>query len=228
MNTHDKFLKEEFQIERIAFFSDAVFAIAITILIVEIKVPEIHNNSSEPPDLQLINSLLNETLQKFIGFINSFFVIGLYWMVHHRLFNHIIHYNRKLMAINLGFLLSIVIMPFSTAFLSDYFLIRAHTPLAFYTLNICFVGYMSYRLWKLVSNPKNHLSHGLENKILLHYNTIRAFLIPSVFVLIFGISFLSPLVAYLSLPLLPFVSFFINRHYKKKYPELMKEHLSES
>ena len=145
--------KEEFQIERIAFFSDAVFAIAITLLIIEIKVPEVKNKNTSI-DVQLIESLVNETLQNFIGFIVSFFVIGLYWMVHHRLFNYVVHYSRKLMSVNLMFLLSIVIMPFSSAFLSDYFIVTAHTPLAFYTLNICFTGYMSYRLWRLVSDPK--------------------------------------------------------------------------
>jgi uncharacterized membrane protein len=219
--------KEEFQIERIAFFSDAVFAIAITLLIIEIKVPEIHHNNVSD-DKQLIESLLNETLQKFIGFIVSFYVIGLYWMVHHRLFNYIVHYNRRLMATNLTFLLSIVIMPFSTAFLSDFFIIRAHTPLAFYTFNICFSGYMSYRLWKLVSNSKNNLSKGLENKVLLRYNTVRAFTIPAIFILIFLLSFVNPFIAFAVLPLLPFVSFFINRYFKKKYPQLMKEHLAQA
>lgn len=219
--------KEEFQIERIAFFSDAVFAIAITLLIIEIKVPEVHNNG-ESPELQLIESLLNETLEKLIGFVVSFYVIGLYWMVHHRLFNYIIHYNRKLMSTNLTFLLSIVIMPFSTAFLSDYYIIHPHVPLAFYTLNICFTGYMSYRLWKLVSDAKNNLSEGLDNKILLRYNTLRAFTIPSIFIIALIVSFINPLIAYFALPLLPFVSFFINKYYKKKYPELMKEHLAQA
>ena len=153
--------KKEFQIERIAFFSDAVFAIAITLLIIEIKVPEVHHEDGVSTDLLLVNSLMNEVLQKFIGFIVSFFVVGIYWMVHHRLFNYIIHYNRKLMSVNLTFLLSIVIMPFSSAFLSDYFLQHAHVPLAFYTLNICFTGYMSYRLWKLVSDPKKSFKRRL-------------------------------------------------------------------
>ena len=219
--------KKEFQIERIAFFSDAVFAIAITLLIIEIKVPEIDHDSNRPYDLQLIESLVNEILQKFIGFIVSFYVIGLYWMVHHRLFNYIVHYNRRLMSINLTFLLSIVIMPFSSAFLSEYFIIRVHTPLAFYTLNICFTGFMSYRLWKVASDPKYHLSQGLESKILLRYNTIRAFTIPSIFLLVFIVSFINGSVAFFALPLLPFVSLFINKHFRKKFPELMKEHLAQ-
>ncbi len=216
--------KEEFQIERIAFFSDAVFAIAITLLILEIKIPELPGKSS-PTDGEFINFFLTVMLQKFIGFIVSFLVIGLYWMVHHRMFNYIIHYNKKLMWTNLFFLLSVVLMPFSSAFLSDYFLLMSHVPLGFYTFNICLTGFMTYRLWHIIADPKYHLSDGAGDKILMRYNTIRSFTIPGAFVVVFLLSFINPWVSFYGLPLLPFVSKMINNHYKKKYPEMMKAHV---
>jgi len=55
--------KKEFQLERIILFSDAVFAIAITLLVLEIKVPEIEGNT----DQDLLNTLLHLT-PKFVGF----------------------------------------------------------------------------------------------------------------------------------------------------------------
>ena len=73
--------KKEFQLERIILFSDAVFAIAITLLVLEIKVPEIEGHT----DIDLLNTLLHLT-PKFIGFFVSFFVIGQNWVVHHKLF----------------------------------------------------------------------------------------------------------------------------------------------
>lgn len=219
--------KEEFQLERIAFFSDAVFAIAITLLILEIKIPEIPGKSS-PTDEEFINLFFTTMLQKFIGFVVSFLVIGLYWMVHHRMFAYLIHYNKQLMWANLFFLLSIVLMPFSSAFLSEYFLLMSHVPLGFYTFNICFTGFMTYRLWHIIADPKYHLSDRASDKILMCYNTIRSFTIPATFVLVFLLSFINSWIAFYSLPLLPFVSKLINRYYKKKYPEMMKAHLSQS
>lgn len=222
MSNHNLEKKKEFQIERIAFFSDAVFAIAITLLIIEIKIPDL--DKKEPNDVELINYLLMQ-ISKFIGFFVSFFVIGLYWFVHHRMFKHIIHYNRKLLSTNLFFLSSIVLMPYSSAFLSSYFIYPVHVPLAFYTLNLFFTGWMTYRLWKVITNPKYQLSEGLENKVLLQYNTIRSFTIPVVFAMVLIISYVSQLLASFILPFLPVFTMAINKYYTKKYPDIIHGHL---
>ena len=70
MDHFEKELKKEFQLERMILFSDAVFAIAITILILEIKVPELHENVSD----DLILQELGKLVPKFIGFFISFFL----------------------------------------------------------------------------------------------------------------------------------------------------------
>jgi uncharacterized membrane protein len=222
MDNHHQEKKKEFQIERIAFFSDAVFAIAITLLIIDIKIPEVE--PKDISDLYLLNHVLMQ-IPKFIGFFVSFFVIGLYWFVHHRMFKHIIHYNRKLLSTNLFFLSSIALMPYSSAFLSNYFLFPVHVPLAFYTLNLFFTGWMTFRLWKLIGNPKYQLSEGLNNKILLRYNTIRSFIIPIIFAFVLIISFFSQFAASFILPFLPIVTMLVNKHYKKRYPEIIHGHL---
>src|SRR6476620_7839398 len=94
-------LKKEFQLERMILFSDAVFAIAITLLAIEIKVPEVAKNIVTD---QLLTEKLDELLPKFIGFLVSFFVIAIYWVVHHRMFGFVVNYNRKLLWLNLIFL----------------------------------------------------------------------------------------------------------------------------
>lgn len=108
--------KTIFQIERIILFSDAVFAIAITLLIIEIKVPHL---LPEYTSSEVLHAYL-ELTPKFLGFFVSFFFIGLYWTVHHQLMNYLISYNQKLVWLNLLFLLSIVLFPFSTALDSEY------------------------------------------------------------------------------------------------------------
>jgi len=105
--------KREFQLERIILFSDAVFAIAITLLVLEIKVPHVGEDTNN----SLINILIGMT-PKFIGFFISFLVIGQYWIVHHKLFGFVDDYNGGLLWLNLIFLMSIVLMPFSTALYS--------------------------------------------------------------------------------------------------------------
>jgi uncharacterized membrane protein len=91
-NLHNE-LKKEFQLERMILFSDAVFAIAITLLVIEMKVPEIAKDVVS--EEKLVESLFH-LIPKFIGFLVSFFIIGLYWTVHHRLFGFVVNYNQSL------------------------------------------------------------------------------------------------------------------------------------
>src|ERR1051325_10483224 len=109
-------LKKEFQLERMILFSDAVFAIAITLLVIEIKIPETHEQVS---DQKLLYSL-RHLIPKFIGFFISFMLIGIYWTVHHRMFGFVTSFTRKLLFLNLVFLFFIALMPFSTGFYSEY------------------------------------------------------------------------------------------------------------
>lgn len=108
--------REEFQVERIAFFSDAVFAIAITLLVLEIKVPHIEPGSGEAG---AVRALLQEGL-KILGFFLSFVVVGTYWAAHHRLFRWVKSYDRQLVWRDLWLLLGVSFIPFPTAFFSEY------------------------------------------------------------------------------------------------------------
>ena len=94
---------EELGLERIVFFSDAVMAIAITLLAIDLKVPEIAASvaAAELP------GALSELAPRFMSFIISFFVIGIYWMSHHRYFRFIKRYDGGLIVLNLLFLVSI-------------------------------------------------------------------------------------------------------------------------
>lgn len=182
-------LKKEFQLERMILFSDAVFAIAITLLAIEIKLPaEVKVDKVLVPldrhtatDTLLLHGL-DEIIGKFIGFFVSFFIIGLYWIIHHRIFGLVTNYDRKLLWLNLIFLMAIVLMPFSTGFYSEYATRFLKTPVIVYVINIIFLGVMNYSLWNYVSNPKHHLSEGItiaERK----YFGYRAVMVPCVFFL---------------------------------------------
>ncbi|MEO8404414.1 MAG: TMEM175 family protein [Chitinophagaceae bacterium] len=219
--THAHLEKQKFQLDRVALFSDAVFAISITLLAIEIKVPEV--NLEHLSDKTLGHALLT-IIPRFIGFILSFFVVGLYWLSHYRLFRYVGHCSQQLIWNNLIFLLSIVIMPFSTVFLSEYYYSSLRLPLAFYTLNICFSGFFSYRLWSIVGKEGNKLSIDLP-KVVVKYNKARAVATPLVFVFISLLSFINPFIAHILPPFILILGGLIRRYYYRKYPAIMKLHL---
>ena len=83
-------LHKEFELERMILFSDAVFAIAITLLIIEIKFPELPENYKESLDLF---KMFKPTLLHFLGFLLSFFLIGMSWARHLKMFRYLKAYD---------------------------------------------------------------------------------------------------------------------------------------
>ncbi|MFA6517783.1 MAG: TMEM175 family protein, partial [Bacteroidia bacterium] len=81
----------KFQLERIALFSDAVFAIAITLMMIEVKPPHLEHGTSF--GMALIKLL--QLIPTFIGTILSFFMIGIFWKRHHQLMKYMAAYNEK-------------------------------------------------------------------------------------------------------------------------------------
>jgi len=104
---------QRFQLDRLAFFSDAVFAIAITLLVIEIHVPEVISGGA-------LGHALLELIPKYIGFVISFFVLGRFWLGHHRLFGLLLRCDERLIARNLLLLMAIAFGPFPTALISEY------------------------------------------------------------------------------------------------------------
>jgi uncharacterized membrane protein len=101
--------------ERLCFFSDGIFAITITLLVLEIKVPEIAENIA----VELPSELLH-LIPKFQSHLISFIVLGIYWIAHHNIFTHIKRHNHVMLWLNTLFMLCIASIPFPTALLGHY------------------------------------------------------------------------------------------------------------
>lgn len=136
--------------ERVVFFSDAVFAIAITLLVLEIKPPHLQELS----ETALRNGLLH-LIPKFTGFIVSFLIIGLMWIEHHRIFRYITNYDSGLLWRNLLFLLSVSFVPFPTALFSEYY--WSQTAFILYTASFAVVGLTKLWVWQYVRASGNLL-----------------------------------------------------------------------
>ena len=174
--------RSEFQLERAILFTDAVFAIAITLLIIEIKVPELHH-PSEHAAQQGLASLT----ARFIGFFLGFFIIAIYWLAHHRIFRFVQRTTPGLLWLNMLFLLSIVLMPFTTAFQSEYGMLA--TPWVAYSINIMATGLLQTLLQRYIRNPANGVA---TPDAYTHpdLDYVRPLLTPAVFALSIGLAML--------------------------------------
>jgi uncharacterized membrane protein len=228
MKHEDKDLKKEFQIERLVLFSDAVFAIAITLLIIEIRVPELnfpelsrkHPEFIHHPDKLILKILADDLLAKFIGFVVSFVVISLYWINHHLLFGMLTNYNRKLIWANLRFLFTIVLMPFTSGFYSGYWMSGLITPIAFYSINILLSGLTILQLWQLITNSANNLCVSPPAPALVSYYKVRSLTAAMVFMVSFGVAYISISWAYVVPVFIPLVMWAIKAYYRKKAPAI--------
>jgi uncharacterized membrane protein len=104
-------LEKEFELERLILFSDAVFAIAITLLVIDIKFPGLPANITA----KNLSTLFVPTLYQFLGFVVSFWFIGSSWSKHLRLFRLLRKYDQGLINRNLLYLFFIVIFPFTAS-----------------------------------------------------------------------------------------------------------------
>jgi uncharacterized membrane protein len=127
--------------ERMVFFSDAVFAIAITLLVLDLKLPA---SSHGVVDFDAIGD-------KLFGFFLSFAVIGVYWLNHHRLFGTVKADDGLVRVVNLAFLASIVFLPFPTAVIAEF--PATSSSVRFYAGSVCAVGYLLALLSVAVRRP---------------------------------------------------------------------------
>jgi len=128
--------------ERLVFFSDAIFAIAITILVLDLKL-------QVGPHGEI---LFDKLIPKLIGFVVSFSVTGLYWLAHHRLFKTLQAESATLRVVNLVFLASVVFLAFPTSVISEY----VATPWAviFYALSVTATGLLMAVLILVARRPE--------------------------------------------------------------------------
>ena len=103
-------------VDRLSALTDGVFAIAITLLSLEVAVPIISEAAGGPG---LIDALVDQW-PSYVAYTVTFFLIGAYWINHHRMFNLLRGVNHTFLVLNIFFLMSIAIIPFPNALLAEY------------------------------------------------------------------------------------------------------------
>lgn len=97
--------------DRVEAFSDGVFAVAITLLVLDLRVPSTSGS---------LMSALADEWPDFAAFAISFVVIGVVWVNHHTLFHQLASVDRTLLFCNLGLLMTVVLIPFATSLFAQY------------------------------------------------------------------------------------------------------------
>ncbi len=131
---------DEKQTARLEAFSDGVFAIAITLLILELKVPHLPTHDEHATSAWLCEELLKEW-PSYIAFITSFLSVLIMWLHHHAMFRLVKRVNPSLLLANGLLLLAVSIVPFPTAVVAEYMTTpAASTAAALYSGSFVFVA----------------------------------------------------------------------------------------
>jgi uncharacterized membrane protein len=133
-------MKTFMNLNRFEAFSDGVFAIAMTLLVIEIKVPDL----SQATASTAINVLI-QTAPHILSYITSFLVIGVLWLNHHALFHLLKRVDRIALTINLVLLMCVAFIPFPTALIGEYG--KLQPIVMFYGLTLSLTGIIYNILW---------------------------------------------------------------------------------
>ncbi len=151
--------------QRLEAFSDGVFSIAITLLVLELAIPE--SRSAAPPPLA---DALRGLWPSYMAYLMSFVIVGIYWANHHYIFRFYKHTNHTFNLLNLAFLLSISFLPFPTAVLSRYVGIAsdASTAVMFYAFGLLLPAVTFLAMWLYASQGHRLIDRNLTRDFIRH------------------------------------------------------------
>jgi uncharacterized membrane protein len=177
-------------LERLIFFSDAVMAIAITLLALDVRLPDVQGLTAA----QLPRTLADMGPQ-FLAFGLSFFMIGSFWGAHHRIFLYIKHYDRGLLWLNLLFLFLVTAMPFVTSVLARFN--GTLQAVLVYAAVVAAIGLVRAGMWRYATHHRRLVAEDLPAG-LIRTETWTALLAAAGFLASIGIAMLNPFLAELS------------------------------
>ncbi len=205
---------------RLEAFSDGVFAIAITLLILNVKVPDKQNISNGQ-----LNRILISAAPKLLSFSFSFLVIGVFWVAHHRIFSFVKVVNTPLLWMNILYLMFIALVPFPASILADNFFLT--TTILLYTGTLFIISMLNFSILKYIVKNDTVKHEALTKEV--YHSAIKTAIIGPVCYIFAAVScFIS---VYLSLffmtcALIFYIFFSGNNTMSKKLIDVAKEDVS--
>ncbi len=172
-------------LERLIFFSDAVFAIAITLLVLDIKIPEI-------PDDRVAADLPGSVAAvgpNILAYFISFMIISTFWVVHHSTFAYIRRYDHRLLWLNLYLLLFVAFLPFPAGILARYG--NTFFAFTFYALIQIIISTLLTTIWVHATRGRKLVEATLDIDVIRH-RFYQGLLPPLVFAISIGFATFKP------------------------------------
>ncbi len=210
------FIKKEIAFERVIFFSDAIVAIAITLLALDLRL-------EMPPDHHVSFSDLLSPWRNYLAFALSFINIAGFWRTHHDAFVYINKMDDRMMFWNIGWLFLIVTLPFATTLVSAHF---GETPVIFlYSLNVLGLAIFQNTLWDYADArgyiDKEKLPEISRSRFRLTFNLDMINSLVSV-ILSFFLPTLAFIFLFFKLPMFAFAAFYMRGKRKRGAKSLGK------
>jgi uncharacterized membrane protein len=178
--------------KRVEFLTDGIFAVVMTLLVLEISVPQISSShdaidSDTATETELLHGLF-DLWPKILIFGISFIILAIYWLAHHRQFYFIKHVNRPLIWINFMFLMAICLLPFSASILGEYS--QQQISIFVFGANSIMIGSLLSIQWWYALSHYSTLVHENLDPVVKTTSLRRLLLGIIVYLIAIGISFL--------------------------------------
>ena len=181
----DEHRERSLELDRVVNFSDGVFAISATLLVLSISVP--HNLKGPGLDDKLWDAY-SDALPHVLTYALSFFVIGRTWLAHHRMFKIVRRIDARFVALNLVVLAFVAVLPFPTEVFGEY--PSSRPALIVYAGAISASGFASAALWWYAMRNNRLIDPATPREWVAHAH-LRALTIPAVFLTSIPISLIS-------------------------------------
>jgi uncharacterized membrane protein len=171
-------------LHRLAALTDGVFAIVMTLLVLEIGVPEIAHSSLHA---ELPRRLL-ELWPKLLSYGISFILLGMFWYLHHIAFHYIKRSDNGLVWLNILFLMFVALIPFSTSLFGSYG--TEQLSLVIYAGNLLLVNVMRFLFWTYATGKYRLVDRDISPRLLKWDRSISIGM-SLIFMLMIGVSFIN-------------------------------------
>jgi uncharacterized membrane protein len=174
---------------RLQALADGVFAIVMTLLVLELGVGGIAKTANNK---EVIRGLL-EMWPKFLIYGLSFLILGVFWVIHHTLFDAIRRYDTTLIWLNILFLMLITLIPFSTALFGEFGTMQITALI--YGINMFLIFNSGWAIWAYVTGKRRLVDQDLD-PALVKGGSLMGLVYALIMIPAIGISFVNPAISF--------------------------------